>query len=551
MSKPVVEVESTRDRWTGSVAFVLAAMGSAVGLGNLWRFPVLAARHGGGLFLIPYLIALFAVGIPLLLLELGIGQKYQFNGYDTMAHVNKYAKGVGLAGALVGALLNSYYIPILAYSLVYLGHSFRQVDGQLPWSKDPAGFFFGEVLQISSGPDEQGYMVPAIIGCVVLSWVIVALCIFKGAKLMSKVVMVTMPLPMLCLFCLIIRAVSLPGAGDGLYYYVAGGPNSTPLSDFSVWVDAFGQIFFSLSLGMSIMTTYGSYNDKGKTTLVRDGLIIALGNSCVSLLAGVAVFGTFGYLAKVQGVPVEDVVTSGPGLAFVVYPYAIALMPGGLGTQAFFAVVFFIMLFTLGLDSAFSLIETLAAIVIDQIPRLSTGPKGLFLMQYATRENVALGLCFLSMFTSFGYATQGGLYYLDIVDYHLNLILALMGASTLFIVGWFFRGEGYEVPDVVENFKPFALSVVAKDLLNTENDTVALIWSGFVKYVSFPLVFMVQIFAWVQAGAVGQYGGYPAAWNGALGWSFYSFFLLVIIVFAFVPYKAPPIKGESVNVSIA
>lgn len=545
--------ESNRDRWTGSVGFVLAAMGSAVGLGNLWRFPVLAARHGGGLFLIPYLIALFAVGIPLLLLELGIGQRYQFNGYDTMAHVNKLFKGVGLAGALVGALLNSYYLAVLAWSLVYLGHSFTTDGaGNLPWSKDPAGFFFNDVLQISSGPDEMGELVPAVIGCACLGWVIVAACIFKGASLMSKVVMITMPLPMVCLFCLIIRAVTLPGAGDGLLYYVAGGPNSTPLSDFSVWVDAFGQIFFSLSLGMSIMTTYGSYNDASKTTLVRDGLIIALGNSTVSLCAGVAVFGTFGYLAHVQGVPVEAVVAGGPGLAFVVYPYAIAQMPGGVGLQAFFSVralaspraraharlsrrltihtharprgaprravpqvVFFVMLFTLGLDSAFSLIETVAAIVIDNVPRLTH-------MEWAKhlkREYVAVGLCFLSMFTTFGYCTQGGLYYLDIVDYHLNLILALMGATTLFAVGWAFRGDGFEPPKTIaEEFNPARLAGVAKELLCTESDAVAYTWAVFVKYISFPLVLLVQLFAWVGAAETGEYGGYPALWNGVLGW---------------------------------
>mmetsp|Transcript_14703 Transcript_14703/g.38225 ORF Transcript_14703/g.38225 Transcript_14703/m.38225 type:complete len:549 (-) Transcript_14703:264-1910(-) len=541
--------QSFRDRWTGSVGFVLAAMGSAVGLGNLWRFPVLAARHGGGLFLIPYLIALFAVGIPLLLLELGIGQRYQFNGYDTMAHVNKYFKGVGLAGALVGALLNSYYLAVLSWSLVYLGYSFTTNDaGQLPWSADPAGFFFGEVLQISSGPDEMGELVPAVIGCAVLGWVIVGLCIFKGASLMSKVVLVTMPLPMICLFCLIIRAVTLPGAGDGLYYYVAGGPNSTPLSDFSVWVDAFGQIFFSLSLGMSIMTTYGSYNDMSKTTLVRDGLIIALGNSAVSLCAGVAVFGTFGYLAHVQGVPVEAVVAGGPGLAFVVYPYAIAQFPGGVGLQAFFSVVFFIMLFTLGLDSAFSLIETITAIAVDNLPRLTH----MAWAQNLKREYVAAAMCAISMFTTFGYCTQGGLYYLDIVDYHLNLILALMGATTLFAVGWAFRGEGYKVPSLTEQFKPQSLVEVAKDLLRTENEWVALTWAFFVKYVSFPLVLIVQIFGWVGAAEAGQYGGYPPLWNGVLGWLFYGFFLLVMIVFGLLPYNAPPVEGgDYVKSSVA
>src|SRR3989338_7865222 len=299
-----------RDRWPSRTLFVYAAIGSAVGLGNIWRYPYLAEKFGGGAFLIPYLIALFVAGIPLLILEFGLGQKMQKGAVDSFAAIKKKLSGLGWWALFTAFIVISYYVVVMAWSLIYM-----LVSVGVQWSEDPKTYFFGNVLQLSDSINSIGHIVPAVFIALAISWIWIYFSIWKGVKSVSKVVVWAVPLPFILMIALLIRVITLDGAAAGIAAYLT--PNFSALLDAEVWSAAFAQVFFSLSLA---------------------------------------------FMASQQNVPLDDVIASGPGLAFVAFPQALSLMP----FATFFSILFFITLLTLAIDSAFSLVEAINATVLDK-----------------------------------------------------------------------------------------------------------------------------------------------------------------------------------------
>ncbi len=390
-----------RDKWKSRSIFILAAVGSAAGLGNIWRFPYQAANNGGGAFLVPYFIALFVVGIPLLIGEFALGQKYRGGAPKALKSLHTKAEAFGWFSVGISFLVVAYYSVILAWVFDYLWYSFK-----LAWTKSSSAgeFFFSEVLKISNSPFEiGGFTAPVIIG-LVLAWIAIYLSIKDGASSVGKIVKFTVVMPIVLLAVFTIRVLFLDGAVEGLNYYL--NPDFSKLANIRVWTAAFGQILFSLSLGYGIMIAYSSYMPKD-SDISLNATITALANSGVSFLAGFAIFGTLGHIAASQGVDVASISGSGGvGLAFVVYPEAISKLPFGYWGQVLFALSFFIMLLTLGIDSAFSLVEAVVAALVD---KFDFGKR-------TTTIAVVLGAATLSLI----FATKSGLYWLDIVDYHLN-----------------------------------------------------------------------------------------------------------------------------------
>jgi len=346
-----------RERWPSRAAFIFAAIGSAAGLGNIWRFPYLTYKYGGGAFLIPYLIALFVTGIPLLILEFALGQKIQKGAVDAFAAIRRKFSVIGWWAILGSFIIAFYYSVILAWSLKYLIASFGT-----KWGTD-TNAFFASALNLSSSVGEIGGLNWGLVVALAVVWILIYLSVFKGVKSVSKVVMITMPLPIILLIILTIRAVTLPGSAVGLLYYIK--PDLRALLDAEVWVAAFSQVFFTLSVAMGIMIAYASYQKK-KADVTKNAIITALSNSGISILAGFTVFGTLGYMATQQGVAVPDVVSSGVGLAFIVFPKAISLMP----LASVFAVLFFLTLISLGIDSAFSLVEASGTVITDKFKKV-------------------------------------------------------------------------------------------------------------------------------------------------------------------------------------
>lgn len=464
-----------RDRWPTRAAFVFAAIGSAAGLGNLWRFPYLTYKYGGGAFLVPYLIALFVTGIPLLILEFALGQKIQKGAVDAFAAIRRKFSGVGWWAIITSFLIISYYAAIMGWTLIYLIASFN-----VKWGADTNDYFFNKVLHISPAISNIGGINLTLVIALFVAWLLVYLCIFKGVRGVSKVVMVTVPLPVIFIIILVIRAVTLPGAGAGLVFYLK--PSLKALLDTEVWIAAFSQIFFTLSLAAGIMIAYASYQ-KRRADVTKNAIITALANSGISILAGFAVFGTLGYMAMKQGVAVPEVVSSGLSLAFVAFPKALSLMP----FASVFSVIFFLTLISLAIDSAFSIVESISTVLCDKIKK-------------AKREIIAGVVCVFGFLAGIIYTTNAGLYFLDIVDHFLtNFSLIAIGILECIVIGWIFGAKKM------------------REFFNTVSDfKIGRWWDISIKFIT-PIVLIVILVVQLVKEIKVPYGGYPM-WAIYLGW---------------------------------
>uniref|UniRef100_A0A8C6LJ62 Transporter n=1 Tax=Nothobranchius furzeri TaxID=105023 RepID=A0A8C6LJ62_NOTFU len=361
-----------RETWTRQMDFIMSCVGFAVGLGNVWRFPYLCYKNGGGVFLIPYLLIVFVGGIPIFFLEIALGQ-FMKAGSINVWNIAPLFKGLGYASMVIVFFCNTYYIMVLAWGFYYLIKSFSST---LPWSTcenewntpncieifhhqdcknaSLANVTVGssnmtcsdlnKVLNISSGLDEPGRMNWELMLCLVAVWVLVYFCVWKGVKSTGKIVYFTATFPYVVLIILLVRGVTLPGAYDGIMFYIK--PDWSKLEEAQVWIDAGTQIFFSYAIGLGALTALGSYN-RFNNDCYKDAFVLALINSGTSFFAGFVVFSILGFMAAEQGVDISQVAESGPGLAFIAYPKAVSLMP----VAPLWAALFFFMLLLLGLDS--------------------------------------------------------------------------------------------------------------------------------------------------------------------------------------------------------
>jgi neurotransmitter:Na+ symporter, NSS family len=407
----------TRQRWASRTVFLLAALGSAVGLGNVWRFPYLAGRYGGGAFLLPYLIALIIVGVPLLMLEFAIGQKMQQAAIGSFRKLHPSFGGLGIFALITSFVIDAYYVVVMAWCLIYLLSSFG-----VPWSNDAKSYFFQNVLQASDGINNIGGVNWSILVALLFVWVIIYFCVWKGTSSVGKVVQYSVPLPVILLGVLLLRAATLPGFLDGWKMYL--NPVWSALLDSEVWTAAFSQTFYAQSLGFGIMIAYGSYKEDN-ADITKDAWLTTIFNTGISLLAGFVVFGVLGYMAWQTKIPLEKIADSGPGLAFVVFPEALSLMP----LPGIFSVLFFLMLFSLGIDSAFSLVEALNAAILDHYG-------------HNKLAKVAFWVCLAGFLSGIIFTTRAGLYFLDIADHFAtNYNLMLIGIFQCILAGWLYGAE--------------------------------------------------------------------------------------------------------------
>jgi len=463
-----------RDRWPSRTAFIYAAVGSAVGLGNIWRFPFLAEKFGGGAFLIPFLIALFVAGIPLLILEFALGQKIQKGAVDSLAAIKKKLSGLGWWALFTAFIVISYYVVIMAWSLIYLLTSFG-----VQWSADPETYFFSNVLQISDSINVLGGIVPAIFIALLINWVLIYFAIRNGIKSVSKVVMWTVPIPIILLVVLLIRAFTLDGAMIGITAYLT--PDFSALFDTEVWIAAVSQVFFSLSIAFGVMIAYSSYNKK-ESDITKNAFTVGIADTVIAIIAGFVVFGTLGFMADQQGIAFDEVVASGPGLAFIAFPKALSLMP----FASLFSVLFFVTLLTLAIDSAFSLVEAINTTIRDKTK--------------IKKQTIALIVCSLGFLAGIIYTTNAGLFILDVVDHFVtNVSLIVIGILECIAVGWIFGAEKMRAYiNKVSDFK------------------IGQWWSTTIKYI-IPISLAIILAIQLKAEFVENYGGYPD-WAIAIGW---------------------------------
>ncbi|XP_056644483.1 sodium- and chloride-dependent glycine transporter 1-like isoform X1 [Diorhabda sublineata] len=440
-----------RGQWRNKTEFILSLLGYAIGIGNIWRFPYLCYRNGGGAFLVPYLLMLFLCGIPLFFLEASLGQ-FGSVGCTKVFNICPLFKGAGYAMIVVNLIVCTYFNTICAYPLIFLVHCFNSklpwLDCNNPWNtnncsevkhynsntsllkssivksgiKTPADeFFHHKILQISDEVDVVGGIVWPLFIANIISWVIMYICLIRGIKSVGKVVYFTATFPFIILSILFVRGITLPGAWDGIKYYIV--PEWKELGNVKVWADAAIQIFFSLGPGWGGIVNIASYNNF-KNNGRLDAIIVPLANSGTSIFAGFVVFSVLGFMSHETGEPLPSVATGGPGLAFITYPEAITLLPW----PQLWAILFFFMLFLLGLDSLFVQLETVIAALMDEFPHLRK-----------RQTLVTISILLLTMCLSTIYTTNGGMYWLQLFDwYAASISVVLICLVEVFMVGWIY-----------------------------------------------------------------------------------------------------------------
>jgi len=576
-----------RETWAKKVEFILASIGYAVGLGNVWRFPYLVFQNGGGAFLIPYFTMLFLCGMPLFCMELSIGQYFSLGPVTSWTALCPIAKGVGFGVLVISFLCTIYYNVLISYVLYYMYESLK-ID--VPWRncknewntkhciedyktyKENLGrcinatrrstvapafnmttvssnasiststtvdatirstlsvilesnstnvtnfstpcptapglltvnspskeFWERYVLQITESINDFGGMRMELVFCLIIAWVLVYLCLFKGIKSSGKVVYFTATFPYFLMFVLLIRGATLEGASIGVKYYLK--PDFSRLSDATVWAQAATQICYSLGIGFGSLITFGSYN-KFENNCIRDAVCISLINCCTSLFAGFAIFCVLGHMAFKLGQTVDKVVKSGPGLVFVVYPEGIAQMP----ISPLWSFLFFFMVLTIGLDTQFAMFEAVITGLTDEYPK-----------QLRKYKAVFTGfVCFLCFILGLPMVTQGGMFLLNLFNWQAG------GVSLLFIA----------LCEVLTLAYGYGAERFLSDLEYMLGRKPSVWWKICWKYASPLVIGGLLIFSLVTWSGV-TYGKYKyPPWAEAVGWLLASFSVLWVPCFA-------------------
>jgi len=470
------EAVMQKEQWGSRVGFILAAVGSAIGLGNIWRFPYQAFDNGGGAFLIPYFIALITAGIPIIIMEFSMGHKMKGGAPLTFAKMNRKFEWLGWWQALISFVIAIYYVAVIGWAISYFFFSFT-----LAWSGEPVSFFVGEYLGLTDGPFQLGGIRWSILATVALAWIISFFALFAGVKQgIERANKIFMPLLILLLAVILIRGITLPGAADGLEMLFK--PDFSKILDGGVWVAAYGQIFFTLSIAFAIMITYSSYLPED-SDIVNNGFMTALLNSGFSIIAGIAVFSIVGYLMNQAGGELPENL-SGVFLAFATIPAAINQLPT---MSVLVGVLFFLALTFAGLSSFISINEVVVRSLADKLN--------------APRKKVVVLYTIIAGLISIIFTTGAGLYILDIVDYFINQFgIAISGLAEVIIIGYMFK-----LSDV-------------RDHANATSDFQVGGWWNFMIKIVTPIVLGISVIQNFVGNFQENYGGYATIQVVLLGW---------------------------------
>ncbi|KAH8401189.1 hypothetical protein KR009_003560 [Drosophila setifemur] len=475
--------EPERAAWSGKMQFFLSIIGYSVGLGNIWRFPYLCQQNGGGAFLIPFMIMLILEGIPLFLIELGIGQRMRLGALGVWNTIHPWLGGIGISSCIVTLFVALYYNVIITWVFFYLFNSFRY---PLPWSECPLNgtevleecakssettyFWYRTTLDAAPSMDEPGGLKWWIVLCLMLSWTIVFFIVMKGIQSSGKVVYFTSLFPYIVLTIFFIRGITLRGAGAGLMHMYT--PKVEKLLEPTVWLDAATQVFYSFGLAFGSLIAFGSYNTP-KNNCVRDVLLVSVCNAVTAIYASVVIFAILGFKATVNvdrciasnseilvknhfleknfttsdyDIVIKtfnttemtqlklsecslahelDNAAEGTGLAFIVFTQAIVELPGA----PFWAVLFFTMLLSLGLGSQIGILEGMLCTLFD-----------IDIIKRVKKQHVTGVVCLFCFIVGFIFCTGAGEYWLKMFDSFAGtiglVVVALMEMiAVIFIYG--------------------------------------------------------------------------------------------------------------------
>ncbi|XP_047240484.1 sodium-dependent neutral amino acid transporter B(0)AT1-like [Girardinichthys multiradiatus] len=480
LEKMETDEAGDRPQWDNKAQYLLTCVGFCVGLGNVWRFPYLCQSHGGGAFMIPFLILLVLEGIPLLHLEFAIGQRLRKGSVGVWRSINPYLTGVGIASMLVSFLVGVYYNTIMAWIMWYLFNSFQD---PLPWSQCPLNanktgyveecarsttvdyFWYRETLNTSEAIEDSGVLQWWMVLALIAAWTVLYVCCIRGIETTGKAVYITSTLPYLVLTIFLIRGLTLKGSTEGIKYLFT--PDVNELLNPSTWLDAGAQVFYSFSLAFGGLISFSSYNSV-HNNCEQDAILISIINGCTSVYSATVIYSIIGFRATqkfddcmgdnilklmnvfnypennitesnydqvltlfnntnpdiIQGLDLQtcDLQTflsqgvEGTGLAFIVFTEAIIEMP----VSPLWSVLFFVMLFCLGLSTMFGSIEGVIAPLLD-----------LKLLPRSWPKEVISGLtCFISLALGLIFALRSGNYWLALFD-------NFAGSIPLLVIGFF------------------------------------------------------------------------------------------------------------------
>ncbi len=495
-----------RETFSGRRAFIIAAIGSAVGLGNIWRFPYVTYENGGGAFIVPYVIALLTAGIPLLFLDYAIGHRHRGGAPLSYRRFNRHFETFGWWQVMVNVIIGIYYAVVLGWAASYTYFSFTSA-----WGDKPIDFFIGEFLKMGDISHGISFdFVAMVTGPLIAVWLValgvLALGVQKGIAKSSSILM---PLLVIMFIVLVISSLFLPGAAKGLNALFT--PDWSKLSDPSVWIAAYGQIFFSLSICFGIMITYASYLKKD-SDLTGSGLVVGFANSSFELLAGIGVFAALGFMANAAGQEVSEVAKGGIGLAFFAFPTIINQAPFG----HVLGVLFFGSLTFAALTSFISVIEVIISAVQDKLRT----------RRIKTTFIVGIPMMFVSVML---FGTTTGLPMLDVLDKFINYfgIVAVAFVSLIAIVA---------------NEK---LGVLGAHLNETSSFKVGFFWRLCIVITTGILAFML-----LSEGAKvfsEGYEGYPSWFVNIFGWGMSVSLVIISFLLSRLKWKNEELmqkKGE-------
>ncbi|WP_341975976.1 sodium-dependent transporter [Microbacterium sp. LTA6] len=489
-----------REAFGSRNVFILSAIGSAVGLGNIWRFPYVAYEGGGGAFLIPYLCALLTAGIPLLFFDYAIGHRFRGSAPLAFRRIHRAAEPLGWWQVLICVVISVYYAVIIAWAAMYTWFS-----AQLTWGPgNENDFFFVDFLKSAdvAAVGVSTEFVPQVGVPLIIVWLVVIGIMALGVKRgIGRANMILMPLLTVMFAILVVQSLFLPGAMDGLNAFFT--PNWEALADPAVWASAYGHIFFSLSVAFGIMVTYSSYL-KRKTDLTGSGLVVAFANSGFEILAGIGVFAALGFMAQAQGTEVAGVASSGIGLAFIAFPTIVSNAAGG----SIIGVLFFGALVFAGVTSLISILEVIVAALQD---KLGWG-------RIRTTMVVSIPLAIVSMAL---FSTTTALSVLDTADAFVNAFgIMAVALVAVIVVAWML----HKLPALQEH------------LNRRSSFGVGRIWKICVGVLG-PIVLGYLLVSEIIAKTSAPYGDYPAWFLAIFGWGMVISLVILALVLSVLPWS--------------
>ena len=450
-----------------------------------------AHENGGGAFLIPYLIAIFAAGLPLLFLDYAVGHKYR-KAPPTAYKKLMNSEALGWWQVMVTLLIGIYYASVLSWAGSYMFYSIGQ-----QWGTDTEKFFFTSYLQNGEGL-ALGFVPTLFIGLVIV-WAVVMFILYggvkKGVELSNKIFI---PLLLILFSILVVQALRLPGAVDGLNAFFT--PNWEAMTNYKVWLAAFGHIFFSLSVGFGIMLTYSSYL-KRKTNLTGSGLVVALANSSFEILAGIGIFAALGFMAYSAGSSVDDVVSGGIGLAFIAFPKIISSLGAG---GDLFGFLFFASLTVAGVTSMVSILQVPIAAFQDKLG-------------WSRKRAVTIIAGGSAIVSTILFSTHSAITFVDIIDYFANNIgIVGGGLLSIILVTWFRRPLLKELQQHVNQYSSIKLG-----------------WGwNFLLTIVTPLSLLVALALTLKSIFAEGYGGYPLHILLTVGGGTVALFIIGAVLFS-------------------